>query len=92
MHGATSEESLVERPWCNTRHDNRPVASTERDEALHHRVEVIVRQVVEEHTQFWWCPLELKTVTMNRLDSDRHQCQRVWARGTAQVRDHHLLR
>ena len=92
MHGATSEEPLIKGSWCDTRHDHRVVDSTECDEALHHRVEVVVRQVVEEHTQFRWCLLELKTVNMNRLDSDRHQCQRVWARGTAQVRDHHLVR
>jgi hypothetical protein len=49
------------------------VASTERHEALHNCVEVVVRQVVEHDTYLWWWLLELKAVAVDGLDGSRYQ-------------------
>ena len=90
MQGFTGEEPLVKRAWCDTGHGNRIAALTERDQALHHRVEVVLGEIVEEHTHFGWWLLELKTISVDRLNGDRYQCKRIWTSGAAQVHDHHL--
>jgi hypothetical protein len=43
-------------------------ALTERDQALHHCVEVVIRQVVEEHTHFRWLLVEPNAMIINGLD------------------------
>jgi hypothetical protein len=43
-------------------------ALTERDQALYHRVEVVVGQVVEEHTHFRWLLVESNAMIINGLD------------------------
>ena len=60
MQGVTSEELVV--------------TLTERGQALHHRVEVIVRKIIEEHTHFGWWLLELKAMVDDGLDGSRYQC------------------
>lgn len=91
MQGATGEEPPVERPWYNTG-NNRLVALLERNQALHHHVEVVVRKIVEEYTDFYRGLLGTKTLTADGVNGDRHQSERVWAGGAPQVRDHHASR
>jgi hypothetical protein len=45
----------------------------ERHHALHHHVEVVVWEIIEEYTDFWRWLLERKKVVTDGLDSYRHQ-------------------
>lgn len=95
VHRLGREEPTVERPWRPEHHDKWPVAprrltmlAQERRHRFERGVEIVIREVIEVHTDLIAtvrrrCPL----LMANSGDDGRHQGQRVRARRAPQIGD-----